>query len=274
MSERKVINKYYPPDYDPQKAEKQVRQLSKKLKTMRQDSVTIRLMTPFSIRCLKCSEYIPKFRKFNGKKEVLPEKYLETIKIYRLSIKCPRCNSMISFKTDPNRGDYTMEVGGVRNYTKENNNSQIKPDESTEETLERLLKEEEEQNLTEEQKGKDRLEHLEERLAKLQQEQADDEAIEALQKNNLLRMKRAAALDMLSEPSKVDEEQDNLDDLTAQAFRQYEDQEPKEPEKSLESSTKETKSPQTLIPTKIQVKKKHTSNSLGVVVKKRKTKKH
>ncbi|AGO10476.1 AaceriABR024Cp [[Ashbya] aceris (nom. inval.)] len=196
MSERKAINKYYPPDYDPEQAEKQVRQLSKKLKTMHRDTVSIRLMTPFSMRCLKCSEYIPKFRKFNGKKELLPEKYLDTIKIYRLSIRCPRCNSTISFRTDPNRGDYTMEAGGERNYVRDDSrNTHIKADETTEETLERLLREEAEAaRATDGDSGEDRMKELEKRLARLQQEQQDAEEIDRLHRESLERGRRVASL--------------------------------------------------------------------------------
>ncbi|AAS50794.1 ABR024Cp [Eremothecium gossypii ATCC 10895] len=195
MSERKAINKYYPPDYDPEQAERQVRQLSKKLKTMHRDTVGIRLMTPFSMRCLKCSEYIPKFRKFNGKKELLPERYLDTIKIYRLSIRCPRCNSTISFRTDPNRGDYTMEAGGERNYVRDDARSpHIKPDETTDETLQRLLREEAEAARPADSAGEDRMQELEKRLARLQQEQHDAEEIDRLHRESLERGRRAASL--------------------------------------------------------------------------------
>lgn len=210
MSERKVINKYYPPDYDPQKAEKQVRQLSKQLKTMQKDSMTIRLMTPFSMRCLKCSEYIPKFRKFNGKKEVLPEKYLDTIKIYRLRIKCPRCNSMISFRTDPNSDNYVMEVGGVRNYVRQGEKEHIRASETTEETLERLLSEEQAALRAQEDQGEDKLDVLEKHLAKLQQEQQDDELVEALYKTSYERMRRAAALNAPDHSSKPEHDIEQL----------------------------------------------------------------
>ncbi|AMD22921.1 HHR152Cp [Eremothecium sinecaudum] len=255
MSERKVINKYYPPDYDPQEAEKQVRQLSKKLKTMQKDSVTIRLMTPFSIRCLKCSEYIPKFRKFNGKKEVLPEKYLDTIKIFRLSIKCPRCSSMISFRTDPNRGDYEMEVGGVRNYVREDEKSNIRADETTEETLDRLMKEEEAMSRAEEDNGEDKLQQLELRLAKLQQEQEDDEVVEALQKASYRRMRRAATVDS-SSVSIDGPELDDIDQIAEEAFKR------KAEEQKLNKNVPES------VPS--DAKHKPQSNPLGIVSKKKK----
>lgn len=177
MSERKSVNKYYPPDFNPLEVESSLRKTAKNLKTKNRDVVTIRLMTPFSIRCTKCSEYIPKSRKFNGKKELLPERYLETIKIFRLSIKCPRCNNMISFRTDPKSADYVMECGGVRNYTR-TSHEQAAP-ETVDETLERLVRERTESERERVSgKGEDKMQALEARLAQMQREQQDDEELE------------------------------------------------------------------------------------------------
>lgn len=214
------MNKYYPPDFNPLEAEASLRKTAKKLKTKQRDVITIRLMTPFSIRCTKCSEYIPQSRKFNGKKEVLPERYLETIKIYRLSIKCPRCNNMISFRTDPKSSDFVMECGGVRNYTK--SKRQDSHVESVDETLQRLVSQ---KNESESEaisgKGEDKMEALERRLAQIQREQEDDEELErtrvsrmkAQRQEQLIRDRRAMS-DELSE-----EEEDNLDKIAEEAFK-------------------------------------------------------
>merc|ERR1712226_1401675 len=49
--------------------------------------------------------------KFNMRKEdVLDEQYLG-LKIYRFYLRCPRCSSEITFKTDPKNCDYTLEHG-------------------------------------------------------------------------------------------------------------------------------------------------------------------
>ncbi|SCW02495.1 LAFE_0F07690g1_1 [Lachancea fermentati] len=270
MSERKVINKYYPPNFNPLEAENAARKLSKKLKTMNKESITIRLMTPFSLRCLKCSEYIPKSRKFNGKKELLPERYLETIKIYRLSIKCPRCNNMISFRTDPKSGDYVMEIGGVRNYVKQQDLP--KPDETLDETLERLEKEQQQENAKLASDGQeDRLEQLETRLAKLQKEEQDLEELEQLRKQTTLRMRRAR--DFQAPDVGTNEREEDLDELIAeQAFKQ----DKKDASQSLEkerSSGRPDLAPSSsdvpVIPHRIQLKKKSKANSLGVVIKKK-----
>lgn len=217
MSERKAINKYYPPDYNPLEAENALKKVSKKLKTKNKDSITIRLMTPFSIRCLKCSEYISKSRKFNGKKELLPEKYLDTVKIYRLSIKCPRCNNMISFRTDPKTADYVMECGGARNYTKSVDSKSI---EDVDETLERLLKEQKESENAKTKggnNGEDKMELLEQRLAKLQKEQEDDEELEKIRRLKMHRMEQEKKLRSNFDDER--EEDEYLDQLAEEAFK-------------------------------------------------------
>ncbi|CEP60914.1 mRNA splicing protein YJU2 LALA0_S02e02564g [Lachancea lanzarotensis] len=261
MSERKAINKYYPPNFDPLKAEEAARKISKKLKTMHKDSTTIRLMTPFSMRCLKCSEFIPRSRKFNGKKELLPERYLETIKQYRLSIKCPRCNNMISFRTDPKSGDYVMEIGGVKNYVAEEAGTKT---ETVEEALERLEKQHQlEKDAANNEPSESKMEQVEKRLVKMQQEQEDYEKLENLRRANAARMKRAEQLHGLSE--NVAREKLIDDEKTAEdAFRTA-----LQPSGTVEISTVRPVTT-TTVPQKIQLKKKLKGNPLGVVIKKKK----
>ena len=107
MSERKVLNKYYPPEYDPEKFPSLDRPSKK--------SGTVRLMAPFSMRCSTCGEFIYKSKKFNARKENTEEFYL-TIQILRFYIRCPKCAAEITFKTDPKNTDYQVEHGATRNY--------------------------------------------------------------------------------------------------------------------------------------------------------------
>lgn len=108
MSERKVLNKYYPPDFDPSKIPR--------MKLARNRQYTVRLMAPFNMRCKTCGEYIYKGKKFNARKEdVEGDDYLG-IRIYRFYIKCTRCLQEISFKTDPKNTDYEIEAGATRNF--------------------------------------------------------------------------------------------------------------------------------------------------------------
>ncbi|THX21855.1 DUF572-domain-containing protein [Aureobasidium pullulans] len=109
MAERKVISKYYPPDFDPSKLGPS--RVSNKPPTL----PTVTVMAPFSMRCTSCSTYIYKGRKFNARKEKLKETYLN-IPIIRLYIRCTGCSSEICFKTDSKNTGYVCEKGAVRNY--------------------------------------------------------------------------------------------------------------------------------------------------------------
>lgn len=148
MSERKVLTKYYPPDFDP-------RQLQRKKhgpKPTGPRVQTVRLMAPFSMKCTSCGEYIYKGRKFNARKETPEtEKYLG-IQIYRFYIRCTRCSSEITFKTDPKNQDYTCERGAKRST--EPWRRGVDDDETDEQRLDRLEKEEEERNAMEELEAK------------------------------------------------------------------------------------------------------------------------
>lgn len=111
MGERKVLNKYYPPDFDPAKLPK--------LEIPKDRQYVVRLMAPFTMRCLTCGNYIYKGKKFNSRKETaIGEKYLG-IQIYRFYIRCPQCLSEISFKTDPENTDYVVDNGAYRTFQAE-----------------------------------------------------------------------------------------------------------------------------------------------------------
>ncbi|KAE8230461.1 hypothetical protein CF326_g4539 [Tilletia indica] len=108
MSERKVLNKYFPPDFDPAKIPR------RKMAADRQQ--VVRLMAPFSMRCNTCGEFIYKGKKFNARKETVLGEVYYGIRIFRFYIKCTRCSAEITFKTDPKNTDYTAEHGASRNF--------------------------------------------------------------------------------------------------------------------------------------------------------------
>lgn len=109
MGERKVLNRYVPPDFDASLIPKFKRPKNNRL-------MEIRMMLPFSMCCNTCGEYLYAGTKFNSKKEdAVGEDYMG-IKRFRFYIKCTVCNSEISFKTDPKNTDYEMESGATRNY--------------------------------------------------------------------------------------------------------------------------------------------------------------
>ncbi|GAA6046857.1 hypothetical protein JCM3770_005678 [Rhodotorula araucariae] len=108
MSERKVLNKYFPPDFDPSKIPRR--------KMPKDKQQVVRLMSPFSMRCNTCGEYIYKGKKFNARKETVQGEEYYGIKIFRFYIKCTQCSSEITFKTDPKNSDYNCEHGAQRNF--------------------------------------------------------------------------------------------------------------------------------------------------------------
>ncbi|KAI6116920.1 DUF572-domain-containing protein [Pisolithus croceorrhizus] len=108
MSERKVLNKYFPPDFDPS--------LIPRRKGPKNSQQVVRLMAPFSMRCNTCGEYIYKGKKFNARKETVEGEDYYGIKIFRFYIKCTLCSAEITFKTDPKNTDYAAEHGASRNF--------------------------------------------------------------------------------------------------------------------------------------------------------------
>lgn len=106
MSERKVLNKYIPPNFDP----------SKIPKAQRSKQWTVRMMLPWNVQCASCGEYLPRGRKFNTRMEpVEGENYL-SIKIWRFYFRCNRCAHEFTLKTDPKNTDYVCEMNCRRTF--------------------------------------------------------------------------------------------------------------------------------------------------------------
>jgi len=138
MAERKVLTKYYPPDFDPSKITRQ-----RGPKSVGPKQQTVRLMAPFSMKCTSCGEFIYRGRKFNARKETTDEKYYD-IQVYRFYIRCTRCSAEITFKTDPKNMDYICEKGAKRNF--EPWREAKLAEETEEERLDRLEQEEAERS--------------------------------------------------------------------------------------------------------------------------------
>ncbi|KAF3143719.1 hypothetical protein TWF703_010125 [Orbilia oligospora] len=191
MSERKVLTKWYPPDFDPSKIKR-----SKAPKQAGPKSQTVRLMAPFGMRCTSCGEYIYKGRKFNARKEHTDE------------------NSEIVFKTDPKNMDYECEKGAVRNFEPWRDQKAI--EETEEERLNRL----EEQIQVEE--DENAMARLETKTLESKREMAIADALDEIRTRNA-RVERAdggAALDaLMTIKESRDEEAERLDREDDEAAR-------------------------------------------------------
>lgn len=176
MSERKVLTKYYPPEFDPSK----IARTPKHLRPTGPKTIPVRLMAPFSMKCTSCGEYIYKGRKFNARKETTEEKYL-TISIYRFYIRCTRCSSEITFKTDPKNMDYTAERGANRNFESWRDATSAEFKETDEERLDRLEREEADEA---ENAERNAMEELEEKMEESKREMQVADALDEIMQRN------------------------------------------------------------------------------------------
>ncbi|KAK5056610.1 hypothetical protein LTR84_012142 [Exophiala bonariae] len=176
MSERKVLTKYYPPEFDPSK----IARTPKHLRPTGPKTIPVRLMAPFSMKCTSCGEYIYKGRKFNARKETTEEKYL-TISIYRFYIRCTRCSSEITFKTDPKNMDYTAERGANRNFESWRDSTSAELKETDEERLDRLEREEADEA---ENAERNAMEELEEKMEESKREMQVADALDEIMQRN------------------------------------------------------------------------------------------
>lgn len=109
MSERKVPNKYIPPEYDYEVIESQM--MSSNKNKSEKSSCSIRMMLPMTVMCLNCEKFMSIGTKFNMRiQKVLDEDYLGIV-IYRFYFKCKKCFKELTFKTDPKNHDYVCEWG-------------------------------------------------------------------------------------------------------------------------------------------------------------------
>lgn len=213
MSERKVLTKYYPPEFDPSK----ISRTPKHLRPTGPKTIPVRLMAPYSMKCTSCGEYIYKGRKFNARKETTEEKYLN-ITIYRFYIRCTRCSSEITFKTDPKNMDYTAERGANRNFEAWRDPTSEELKETDEERLDRLEREEADEA---ENAERNAMEELEEKMQESKREmQVADALDEIMQRNARIERgekgaKEQEALDQVRDLAKERQQAAELEDAEA-----------------------------------------------------------
>ncbi|KAK9388821.1 CWC16 protein [Lipomyces mesembrius] len=256
MAERKIINKYFPPNFDPSKITRKKRSSGDKDVQKLQ---TVRLMTPFSMKCTSCGEYIYKGKKFNARKENTGEKYLG-ISILRFHIRCTRCAAEITFKTDPKNSDYVSERGAVRNF--EPWRDPENKEETEEERLDRLEEEEEENAMAE----------LEAKVVDAKRQMEMDDTVDELRTRNALNehVDPESVLEKArrDQEEEMDRQEQEDAELIRNAFANHprrlaESAKPRQISKPIEALNSTN-------PLDLLRKRKVTRSSLGIVVKKSK----
>ncbi|SPQ97604.1 Splicing factor YJU2 [Plasmodiophora brassicae] len=116
MAERKAVNKWYPPDWDPSKGSiNQYRgqhPLRDRARKLDQGILVIRFEMPFNIWCGQCERMIAKGVRFNAEKKCVGKYF--TTKIWEFTMKCPSCSNVITVQTDPKNTEYVVVGGGRR----------------------------------------------------------------------------------------------------------------------------------------------------------------
>lgn len=213
MAERKVLNKYIPPDFDHSKIPKR--------KKKKNEKRVIRMMVPMTVRCVKCGTFIYAGKKLNSKKEYCDGEDYLGIKRFRFFMKCGVCSNLFAIKTDPQNSSYVAELGCTENFHARK--SQVKEEAAAKKKLE------------EEEEG-DAMKQLENRTLQSKRELDVMDALDELKSINS-RLERANPDDALkklqSKDESIDEannsiqssnENENLDDETRKKQQELEDE--------------------------------------------------
>uniref|UniRef100_F6YF99 Probable splicing factor YJU2B n=1 Tax=Ornithorhynchus anatinus TaxID=9258 RepID=F6YF99_ORNAN len=117
QGERKGVNKYYPPDFDPAKHGSLNRYqnshpLRERARKLSQGILIIRFEMPYNIWCDGCKNHIGMGVRYNAEKKKVGNYY--TTPIYRFRMKCHLCVNYIEMQTDPANCDYVIVSGAQR----------------------------------------------------------------------------------------------------------------------------------------------------------------
>jgi len=113
MGERKGVNKYYPPDYDPTKGGLNkfhgTHALRERASKLHEGILIIRFEMPYNIWCGGCGKHIGMGVRFNAQKRKMGNYY--TTPIYKFNMKCPLCPQHFEIQTDPKNCEYQILSG-------------------------------------------------------------------------------------------------------------------------------------------------------------------
>ena len=116
MADRRAVNKYYPPEWEPKhgsintfRGQHPLRERAKKLG---EGILVVRFEMPYNVWCTGCDAHIGKGVRYNAEKKKAG-KYFSTI-IWSFRMKCHLCSSWMEVQTDPENRDYKMASGVTR----------------------------------------------------------------------------------------------------------------------------------------------------------------
>ena len=140
MGERKGVNKWYPPDYDPNKGGLNKWQgthaLRERARKIHLGILIIRFEMPYNVWCEGCGLHVGMGVRFNAEKKKIGMYY--TTPVYQFRMKCTMCDNHYEIKTDPANLDYVC-VSGCRRQEKRfeaSENGTVVPDEKA--TIQKL----------------------------------------------------------------------------------------------------------------------------------------
>lgn len=132
MGERKGVNKYYPPDYDPSKGGLNKWQgthaLRERASKLHLGILVIRFEMPYNIWCDGCGNHIGTGVRYNAEKKKVGMYY--TTPVYEFRMKCHLCDNYFDIRTDPANLDYEIRSGARRQERRwdPSENEQVAPE--------------------------------------------------------------------------------------------------------------------------------------------------
>ncbi|KYR02360.1 hypothetical protein DLAC_11467 [Tieghemostelium lacteum] len=131
MAERKSVNKYYPPDWDPSKGTiNQYRNShpygDRAKKWYSEGILVVRFEMPWNVNCTTCQNHIGKGVRYNAEKKKSTKMYFSSA-IIHFTMKCHLCGGTIEIETDPKNRDFKI-ISGIKRKTVDTENSEIDED--------------------------------------------------------------------------------------------------------------------------------------------------
>jgi coiled-coil domain-containing protein 130 len=108
-----IIDKYYPPSWDPSKGSlnRFVGQHPLRARAAKAGIgiIVVRFEMPFNVWCLSCEKHIGQGTRYNAEKKKIG--YYFSSPIYSFKMTCHLCSGPIEIHTDPKLGEYIIKEG-------------------------------------------------------------------------------------------------------------------------------------------------------------------